>query len=91
MLDHLGELFASERLKPLPVRSWPLSNAGEAFRFMSQAKHTGKLVLDVPPVLDPEGTVLVTGGMGVLGQLVAEHLVRAYGVRHLLLAGRRGP
>ncbi|AXK31972.1 SDR family NAD(P)-dependent oxidoreductase [Streptomyces armeniacus] len=38
----------------------------------------------------PEGTVLVTGGTGSLGMLIARHLVTAYGVRHLLLAGRRG-
>ncbi|MEV6464807.1 type I polyketide synthase [Kitasatospora sp. NPDC051702] len=36
------------------------------------------------------GTVLVTGAGGVLGSLVARHLVTAHGVRHLLLAGRRG-
>ncbi|TGB07539.1 SDR family NAD(P)-dependent oxidoreductase [Streptomyces palmae] len=41
--------------------------------------------------IDPEGTVLVTGGTGSLGMLVARHLVTAHGVRHLLLAGRRGP
>ncbi|MGG2463974.1 type I polyketide synthase [Streptomyces sp. RGM 3693] len=41
--------------------------------------------------LAPEGTVLVTGGTGSLGMLVARHLVTAHGVRHLLLAGRRGP
>ncbi|MEV5432573.1 type I polyketide synthase [Streptomyces sp. NPDC052701] len=40
--------------------------------------------------LGPEGTVLVTGGTGSLGMLVARHLVAAHGVRHLLLAGRRG-
>ncbi len=39
----------------------------------------------------PEGTVLVTGGTGALGALVARHLATRYGVRHLLLAGRRGP
>ncbi|MEU9372076.1 type I polyketide synthase, partial [Streptomyces avermitilis] len=39
----------------------------------------------------PGGTVLITGGTGVLGRLVARHLVEAHGVRHLLLAGRRGP
>ncbi|MFC8129714.1 SDR family NAD(P)-dependent oxidoreductase [Streptomyces sp. NPDC057302] len=90
MLEHLAELFTSDRLKPLPVRSWPLDKAREAFRFMSQAKHTGKLVLEVPPALDPEGTVLITGGTGALGQQVAEHLVREWGVRHLLLTSRRG-
>ncbi|MDT3398606.1 SDR family NAD(P)-dependent oxidoreductase, partial [Streptomyces sp. B1866] len=40
---------------------------------------------------DPDGTVLITGGTGVLGRLVARHLVTAHGVRHLLLTGRRGP
>ncbi len=40
--------------------------------------------------LDPEGTVLITGGTGSLGMLVARHLVTKHGVRHLLLAGRRG-
>ncbi|MFJ9153086.1 SDR family NAD(P)-dependent oxidoreductase [Streptomyces sp. NPDC102270] len=39
--------------------------------------------------LDPHGTVLITGGTGTLGGLVARHLV-ARGARHLLLTGRRG-
>ncbi|MFF9863747.1 SDR family NAD(P)-dependent oxidoreductase [Streptomyces tendae] len=43
------------------------------------------------PVPDPQGTVLITGGTGALGALFARHLVTDYGVRHLLLAGRRGP
>ncbi|MGW0811581.1 type I polyketide synthase, partial [Nonomuraea sp. NPDC002799] len=38
-----------------------------------------------------DGTVLVTGGTGTLGSLLARHLVAAHGVRHLLLASRRGP
>ncbi|WP_063734790.1 type I polyketide synthase [Streptomyces sp. RTd22] len=42
-------------------------------------------------VLDPDGTVLITGGTGTLGRLVAEHLVRTWGVKHLLLVSRRGP
>ncbi|NUQ99010.1 MAG: SDR family NAD(P)-dependent oxidoreductase [Streptomyces sp.] len=36
------------------------------------------------------GTVLVTGGTGTLGKAVARHLVTKHGVRHLILAGRRG-
>ncbi|RZQ63965.1 type I polyketide synthase [Amycolatopsis suaedae] len=38
-----------------------------------------------------DGTVLVTGGTGALGAEVARHLVARHGVRHLVLAGRRGP
>ncbi|MFC6094832.1 SDR family NAD(P)-dependent oxidoreductase, partial [Saccharothrix lopnurensis] len=37
------------------------------------------------------GTVLITGGTGGLGALLARHLVTAHGVGHLVLAGRRGP
>ncbi|MFJ9612197.1 SDR family NAD(P)-dependent oxidoreductase, partial [Kitasatospora sp. NPDC101176] len=44
-----------------------------------------------PAALDPEGTVLITGGTGLLGRLVARHLVVRHGVRHLLLTGRSGP
>ena len=53
----------------------------EALRFMSQARHAGKVVLGIPQRLDPAGTVLVTGGAGALGALVARHLVTVYGVR----------
>ncbi|WP_189062341.1 type I polyketide synthase, partial [Micromonospora parathelypteridis] len=41
-------------------------------------------------VPDPDGTVLVTGGTGGLGALVARHLVTGYGVRNLVLTSRRG-
>ena len=58
---------------------------------MSQARHTGKIVLTAPVGWDPQGTVLITGGTGTLGGLFAEHLVSAYGVRHVLLVSRHGP
>ncbi|MGW7539337.1 SDR family NAD(P)-dependent oxidoreductase [Amycolatopsis sp. NPDC054798] len=41
--------------------------------------------------IDPAGTVLVTGGTGRIGALLAEHLVAEHGVRHLVLASRSGP
>jgi acyl transferase domain-containing protein len=40
--------------------------------------------------LDPDGTVLITGGTSGLGALVARHLVTTRGVRHLVLLSRRG-
>jgi acyl transferase domain-containing protein/NAD(P)-dependent dehydrogenase (short-subunit alcohol dehydrogenase family)/acyl carrier protein len=41
--------------------------------------------------IDPERTVLVTGGLGALGSLFARHLAESYGAKHLLLVSRRGP
>ncbi|MFI9643203.1 SDR family NAD(P)-dependent oxidoreductase [Micromonospora sp. NPDC051925] len=37
-----------------------------------------------------DDTVLITGGLGGLGSLVARHLVTRHGVRRLLLTGRSG-
>ncbi|WP_346159714.1 type I polyketide synthase, partial [Streptomyces mordarskii] len=42
------------------------------------------------PAFDADGTVLITGGTGALGRLLARHLVAEHGVRHLLLTSRRG-
>ncbi len=39
----------------------------------------------------PAGTVLVTGGTGGLGAVVAEQLIRQHGASRLLLVSRRGP
>ncbi|MFD9211009.1 type I polyketide synthase [Streptomyces sioyaensis] len=44
-----------------------------------------------PLLDDPHGTVLVTGGTGVLGAALARHLVTEHGVRSLLLTSRQGP
>ncbi|MDH6131106.1 acyl transferase domain-containing protein/NADP-dependent 3-hydroxy acid dehydrogenase YdfG [Kitasatospora sp. MAA4] len=52
---------------------------------------TDRADLDGPVSFDPEGTVLVTGATGVLGGMLARHLVVEHGVRHLLLTSRRGP
>ncbi|MFD1543430.1 type I polyketide synthase, partial [Nonomuraea guangzhouensis] len=95
--DRLGELLAEVLalfeegvFEALPVRTWDVRRAREAFRLMSQARHVGKVVLTMPVAFDGDGTVLVTGGTGMLGGLVARHLVAAYGVRDLVLVGRRG-
>ena len=90
MLNEVLALLHQGILQPLPVTTWQLGRAREAFRYMSQARHVGKVVLTVPPALEPDGTVVVTGATGVLGGLVARHLVVARGVRWLLLVGRRG-
>ncbi|MER5853570.1 SDR family NAD(P)-dependent oxidoreductase, partial [Streptomyces sp. NPDC002012] len=91
MLAEVVALFESGALRPLPVRTWDVRRAPEAFRFLSQARHIGKVVLTVPQPLDRDGTVLLTGGTGSLGGVLARHLVARHGARHLVLAGRSGP
>ncbi|OPC78047.1 hypothetical protein B4N89_38185 [Embleya scabrispora] len=86
----LMPLFRSGVLSPVPVRCFDVRRAPEAFRFMAQARHTGKLVLRMPVPWDPDGTVLITGGTGTLGALVARHLVAEHGVRGLVLLSRSG-
>ncbi|WP_435844073.1 SDR family NAD(P)-dependent oxidoreductase, partial [Streptomyces gilvosporeus] len=90
ILAEIADLFAQGALRHMPVLAWDVRRAAEAFRFMSRARHVGKLVLTVPRGVDSAGTVVVTGGVGALGGLVARHLVAVHGVRHVVLTARRG-
>jgi polyketide synthase 12 len=90
MLGELLDLFADGVIVPLPVRSWPVGAAIDAFRFMSRARHVGKLVLTMPRTWDRDGTVLITGGSGGLAGVLARHLVVDRGQRHVVLASRGG-
>ncbi|MEU1426172.1 SDR family NAD(P)-dependent oxidoreductase [Nocardia sp. NPDC005746] len=101
MLVDLKAMFDSEVITPLPVKTFDIRRARDAFRYFSQARHIGKIVLTLPAGPDgvdsgvvsavSAGTVLVTGGTGGLGAMLARHLVAQYGVRSLVLASRRGP
>ncbi|MFH8371758.1 SDR family NAD(P)-dependent oxidoreductase [Streptomyces sp. NPDC018031] len=90
LLHELFALFHQGALTLPPRRCQDIRRAGEALRYVSQARQIGKVVLTVPREPDPEGTVLITGGAGWLGGLVARHLVRQ-GAKHLVLMSRRGP
>ncbi|MDF2261656.1 zinc-binding dehydrogenase, partial [Streptantibioticus ferralitis] len=83
MLLELVGLFEAGILEPLPTVERDVRRAPEAFRYMSQARHVGKIVLTVRQQLVGTGTVLVTGGTGGLGSEVARHLVTTHGVRDL--------
>ncbi|WP_338932910.1 SDR family NAD(P)-dependent oxidoreductase [Streptomyces netropsis] len=91
MLTELVDLFDRGALRPLPMKTWDVRRAKDAFRYMSLAKHVGKIVLTNPVAWDPDGTVLITGGTGGLAAELARHLVTERSVRHLLLVSRRGP
>ncbi|WP_369237442.1 type I polyketide synthase [Streptomyces sp. R21] len=90
LLNRTVELFAEGAFSWPAVTDMDVRRAPEAFGLLRRGAHVGKVVLTVPPVLDPDGTVLITGGTGAIGRAVARHLVTGHGARRLLLAGRRG-
>lgn len=96
MLDDMMPHFAAGRLKPLPRHTFSIARAQEAFRFMAQAKHMGKIVVTHPnrrpntASISPEATYLITGGLGSLGLVMAKELA-ACGATHIVLMGRSAP
>ncbi|HTF51345.1 MAG TPA: SDR family NAD(P)-dependent oxidoreductase [Pseudonocardia sp.] len=90
MFTALSDLFARGVLRPLPVAAWDVRRAPEAFRYLSQARNVGKVVLTIPAA-PRGGTVLVTGASGALGGLVARHLAGSGHAESLVLVSRRGP
>jgi acyl transferase domain-containing protein/D-arabinose 1-dehydrogenase-like Zn-dependent alcohol dehydrogenase/acyl carrier protein/predicted alpha/beta hydrolase family esterase len=91
MLREVVALFEQGVLEHPPIRCWDVRRSRDAFRFLREGRNTGKVVLTVPAPLDPDGTVLITGGTGGLGALLAKHLAEQHGAKHLLLVSRRGP
>jgi NADPH:quinone reductase-like Zn-dependent oxidoreductase/acyl carrier protein len=101
MLAELIGLFCDGVLAPLPVKSFDVRCASAAYRFVSQARQIGKVVLTLPDgpgnaVLAGSGgglaggSVVITGGTGMAGSALAGHLVARYGVAHVVLVSRSG-
>ncbi|AOR29815.1 hypothetical protein BFF78_00780 [Streptomyces fodineus] len=90
MLVEISDLFEQGVLTPSPTRTWDVRRGADAFRFLREGRNIGKVVLTVPAPLDPDGTVLITGGTGGLGALFAKHLAERHGAKQLLLVSRRG-
>ncbi|MEN9565214.1 MAG: hypothetical protein RLZZ69_410 [Cyanobacteriota bacterium] len=93
MLAELRRQFVDGKLQPLPHQVFPIQQADDAFRYMAQAKHIGKVVISLPAshqVVKTDGSYLITGGMGALGLQVANWLAEE-GARHLILLGRSQP
>ncbi|MGO9746148.1 MAG: SDR family NAD(P)-dependent oxidoreductase, partial [Mycobacterium sp.] len=88
MLD-LAELFDAGVLRPLPVTTFDIRRAPAALRYLSQARHVGKVVMVMPDAW-AAGTVLITGGTGMAGSALARHAVTRHGARDLVLLSRRG-
>ncbi len=94
MLEDILSAIARGELAPLPVTRFPITEASAAFRYMAQARHIGKIVLDARFLggleIVPDACYLVTGGLGGLGLPLSRWLVDR-GARRLVLVGRSAP
>ena len=109
--DRLRELLSTvyrltaDGSLPMPQTThYPLADAATAIRVMSNAQHTGKLVLDIPHtgqnrvmvppaqtrVFRPDGAYIITGGLGALGLFLAEKIAAA-GCGRVVLSSRSQP
>lgn len=94
MLADLMAKFARKEIQTLPVHSFPQAKTIDAFRFMANAKHIGKIVVTWdPPVKEvtfsDAGSYIVTGGLSGVGLLTAKWML-SKGAKHLILASRSG-
>lgn len=87
---------------PLPVTAFPAAETEQAFRFMAQSKHIGKVVIRMEGQevtvhaarracegVRPDATYLITGGTRGFGLEIAKWLA-GRGARHLALVSRSG-
>jgi thioester reductase-like protein len=104
ILEEMRDLFARGDVRPLPYRAFPLTHAVEAFRYMAEARHVGKIVLTLPsdrplsvkiPAEQNEfrcrsdRAYIVSGGLRGFGLATAEWLAQR-GAGHLFLLSRSG-
>ena len=101
--------LTAEGVLPMPESThYPLAEAANAIRLMSAAEHTGKLILDIPhtgrssvvlppeqvEVFRPDGSYIITGGLGGLGLFLAEKMASANGgagAGRIVLSSRSQP
>ncbi|WP_297700462.1 type I polyketide synthase, partial [Mycobacterium sp.] len=94
MLAEIVGLLTDGVLIPLPQKTFDVRCASAAYRYVSQARHIGKVALTAPSgpggVLSGCGgglagaTVVITGGTGMAGSALARHLVDRYRVAHVV-------
>ena len=104
LLNKVYELTADGSL-PMPESThYPIQDAAAAVRLVGGAGHTGKVVLDVPRqgrrvamvppaearVFRPDGSYIVTGGLGGLGLFLAGAMAAA-GCGRIVLNSRSAP
>jgi malonyl CoA-acyl carrier protein transacylase len=90
--------FVAGELHPLRLLTYRADEVVDAFRYMAQARHIGKIVVaaqsyqlrEPEPVIRGDAAYVVTGASGALGKLLAEWLIEQ-GAGAVVLNARREP
>ena len=95
VLTGIMQQIRAGTLEPLPHVIYQLDQAQEAFRWMAQARHIGKITLSFQRrgrtvAVRKDGAYLVTGGLSGLGLEVAKWLVER-GAGEVVVMGRNAP
>lgn len=98
LFDEVIARFAEGVYQPLPLTRFAAAETPDAFRYMSQRKNIGKVVVSMKAAASAQdddavirgGGYLVTGGLGALGRRVARWLVQR-GAGGVALLSRREP
>lgn len=92
LLAEVSDGLAKGQWAPLPAEIYPLTEAKTAFRRMQQARHIGKIVLQMPKPLQlrDDRSYLITGGLGAIGLHTASYLAQR-GAGDIVLTSRRSP
>ncbi|AGT08109.1 6-deoxyerythronolide-B synthase [Paracoccus aminophilus JCM 7686] len=102
LLREVAALLQDGQVPALPVTTFPVDRAAEAFDYLSKSQHIGKVVLEMTGAtglrtqaldggqLRRNGIYLITGGLGALG-LATARLFAERGAGHLILCGRSAP
>ncbi len=93
-LQRVLKRLSTGELAPLAHTKWPMAEVRSAMEFMRSARHIGKNVIVMPPLihgqLRSDRSYLVTGGLGGIGGVVAGWLAEQ-GAGVVVLNGRRPP
>jgi len=102
LIRDVSERFERGDFHAIPTTVFAAREAEQAFRYMAQSKHIGKIVVNLhrqevpaypalrrPDVIRPDGTYLITGGTRGFGLEIAKWLA-SRGARYLVLVSRSG-
>jgi hypothetical protein len=96
------EWHGQGKIKPIqPIKKFPASQIQDAFRYMQQGVHMGKILIEMPqgsahtaletnkskPNFSAEKTYLLVGGLGGLGRTISTWMVEN-GARHIVYLSR---